>query len=85
MSKVPSRDRSSVERVVDKMLFNFRNIGFINLLFPNAKIIHTVRGFMDCLLSSYKYKFEDHGLEWSFEVGDIVAFFEAYRTMMRHW
>jgi hypothetical protein len=29
--------------VVDKMLFNYRNVGFIHLLFPNAVILHTVR------------------------------------------
>jgi len=67
------------------MLFNFRNVGFIHLLFPNAKIIHTVRGFSDTLLSNFKYKFEDSGLEWSFSVAETVAYFAAYRRLMRHW
>eukprot|EP01041_Mallomonas_annulata_P013597 gene13597-28873_t len=50
-------------RVVDKMLFNYRNIGFIHLVFPNAVIIHTIRDPLDTLLSCYKHKFDDGGLE----------------------
>jgi len=48
LGKVPPMNSSNrgknekVAAVVDKMLFNFRNIGFIHLLFPEAKIIHTV-------------------------------------------
>eukprot|EP01041_Mallomonas_annulata_P013383 gene13383-28372_t len=52
-----------VKRVVDKMLFNYRNIGFIHLVFPNAVIIHTIRDPLDTLLSCYKHKFDDGGLE----------------------
>lgn len=59
--------------------------GFIHLLFPNAKIIHCVRDFHDLLLSNFKYKFDDIGLEFSLRVGDLVAFFHSYREMMRHW
>jgi hypothetical protein len=59
--------------------------GFIHLLFPNAKIVHCVRGFHDLLLSNFKYKFEDSGLEFSLRVGDLAAFFHSYREMMRHW
>ena len=59
--------------------------GFIHLLFPNAKIIHCVRDFHDLLLSNFKYKFDDSGLEFSLRVGDLVAFFHSYREMMRHW
>ena len=83
-SKLPAAERPGVKFIVDKMLFNFRNIGFIHVLFPRAKIIHTVRGFWDLLHSNYKYKFEDTGLEWSFSVPDLVHFFACYRRGMRH-
>ena len=85
MGKVPAALAPGTSAVVDKMLMNFRNIGFIHLLFPKAKIVHCVRGFHDVLLSNYKYKFEDSGLEFSFRVGDLVAFFKSYRELMRHW
>ena len=37
--KLPS-DADKDPRIVDKMLFNYRNIGFIHMLFPDAPIIH---------------------------------------------
>lgn len=83
--KVPTDKQGTVDRVVDKMLFNFRNVGFIQLLFPNATIIHTQRAFHDVLWSCLKHKFDDLGLEWTFSVDHIVQFFNSYRTMMRHW
>ena len=51
--------------VVDKMLFNFRSIGFIHLLFPQATILHMVRDPMDTLWSCYKQKFDDPSLAFS--------------------
>jgi hypothetical protein len=48
-------------RVVDKMLFNYRNVGLIHLLFPNAVILHTVRDPMDTIWSIYRHKFDDPG------------------------
>ena len=44
------------------MLFNFRNIGFLHLLFPKALIIHMVRDPMDILWSCMRQKFDDHNL-----------------------
>ena len=51
--KVPEGRQAEavINYIVDKMLFNFRNVGFIHLLFPKAKIIHTVRNFWDVLFS----------------------------------
>lgn len=83
--RVPEGKRRQVRRVVDKMLFNFRNVGFIHLLYPEAPIIHCVRGFWDVLFSCYKHKFEDAGLEWSMSVPDLVRFLAAYRQFMQHW
>jgi len=83
--RVPESKRSEIKHVVDKMLFNYRNIGFIHLLFPHAPIIHCVRGFWDVLFSCYRHKFEDAGLEWSMSVADLVRYLAAYRRFMRHW
>ena len=47
-----------VRYIVDKMVFNFRNIGLIQLLFPYATIIHVIRDPMDTVLSCYSRKFE---------------------------
>ena len=47
-----------IRYIVDKMVFNFRNIGLIQLLFPYATIIHVIRDPMDCILSCYSRRFE---------------------------
>uniref|UniRef100_A0A7S2FHL6 protein-tyrosine sulfotransferase n=1 Tax=Octactis speculum TaxID=3111310 RepID=A0A7S2FHL6_9STRA len=83
--KFPDNSSSMATYIVDKMLFNFKNVGFIHLVFPKARIIHCVRSFWDVLFSCYKHKFEDSGLEWSLSIEHIVSYFVAYRRLMRHW
>ena len=41
------------ERVTDKRPDNFLYIGLIKSLFPDAKIVHTVRDPLDTCLSNY--------------------------------
>jgi len=74
-----------IKRVVDKMLFNYKNIGFIHLVFPNAVILHTVRDPLDTLLSCYKHKFDDSGLEWSLDVHHLVTVYTQYLEIMHHY
>lgn len=47
-----------IRYIIDKMVFNFRNIGLIQLLFPYATIIHVIRDPMDTLLSCHSRRFE---------------------------
>jgi hypothetical protein len=79
------KQKGKIKRVVDKMLFNYRNIGFIHLIFPNASIIHTVRDPMDTLLSCFTHKFDDLGLEWAFDAEALVKQFEQYLTIIAHF
>jgi hypothetical protein len=76
---------AKVTRLVDKMLFNYRNIGFIHLIFPRAIILHTVRDPMDTLLSCFTHKFDDKGLEWAFDEQSLVEQFRQYLTIMAHF
>jgi hypothetical protein len=86
VSRVGDKDKAKrVKHVVDKMLFNYRNIGFIHLVFPDALIIHTVRDPMDTLFSCYRNKFDDFGLEWSLDVGDLVLQYAVYLEIMAHF
>ena len=57
--QVPSEERISVSHIVDKQLFNFKHLGLIHLLFPNAVIIHTTRNFMDVIFSILRYYFNE--------------------------
>lgn len=50
-----------IRYIVDKMVFNFRNVGLIQLLFPHATVIHIIRDPMDTLFSCFSRKFEAPG------------------------
>jgi hypothetical protein len=89
-SCVPSQRRwnepGGVTRMVDKQLFNFRQLGLIHLVFPDAPIVETTRNFMDVVLSIYRHNFNDGGgLGFSFSVREIVYFYKEYRRAMEHW
>ena len=72
-------------RVVDKMLFNYKNIGFIHLIFPNATIIHMTRDPLDLIFSCIRWNFDDNGLEFTLDNTDMFVEYLLYLEVMRHW
>ena len=67
----------------DKSLFNFFHLGFIKIIFPNSKIIHTTRNPKDNLLSIYKNSFA--GLNWTNDERDVNKFYFLYKNLMKFW
>jgi tetratricopeptide (TPR) repeat protein len=70
--------------ITDKAPLNFRWIGFIKLLFPNAKIIHCVRDPKNNCLSMFKNLFEG-GLNFTYDQADLVTFYKQYQELMIFW
>ena len=68
----------------DKMPNNFRHIGLIHLILPNAKIIDARRNPMDCCWSGFKQLFAE-GQEFSYGLEDIGTYYRNYVDMMAHW
>ena len=68
----------------DKMPNNFRHIGLIHLILPNAKIIDARRNPMDCCWSGYKQLFAE-GQEFTYSLEDIGQYYRAYVDLMDHW
>lgn len=68
----------------DKMPNNFRHIGLIHLILPNAKIIDARRNPMDCCWSGFKQLFAE-GQEFSYSLEDIGGYYSAYVDLMDHW
>ena len=64
--------RSGVRRIVDKMLFNYNNLGMLHMIYPHAAVIHMMRDPMDTLLSCYRHKFDEMGLRWSLDINLIA-------------
>lgn len=70
--------------IVDKMPHNFRYLGLITMLFPNAKIIHCQRDPMDTCFSIYKQLFsESH--PYACEQSALGHYYRLYQDLMAHW
>ena len=71
--------------ITDKMLSNFRYIGLIKLILPNARIIHCCRNPLDNCLSIFKTHFTDSGLECAYDLIELGRYYNLYRDLMKHW
>ena len=69
---------------IDKMPNNFRHIGLIHLILPNAKIIDARRHPMACCFSGFKQLFAE-GQEFSYDLEDLGAYYRDYVELMDHW
>jgi tetratricopeptide (TPR) repeat protein len=69
---------------IDKMPNNFRHVGLIHLILPNARIIDARREPMACCFSNLKQLFAN-GQEFTYGVGDIARYYRTYLELMRHW
>jgi tetratricopeptide (TPR) repeat protein len=76
--------RTGQPRFVDKMPNNFRHIGLIHLMFPNAKIIDARREPMACCLGNLKQLFAQ-GQEFTYSIDDIARYYRTYLDLMAHW
>jgi tetratricopeptide (TPR) repeat protein len=69
---------------IDKMPNNFRHLGLIHLMLPNAKIIDARREPMACCFSNLKQLFAG-GQEFTYSIEDIARYYRTYLELMRHW
>jgi tetratricopeptide (TPR) repeat protein len=69
---------------IDKLPDNFRDIGLIRLMLPNAKIIDARREPMACCFGNLKQLFSG-GQEFSYSIADIAHYYRNYLALMRHW
>jgi hypothetical protein len=76
--------RTGKARFIDKMPNNFRHIGLIHLMLPNAKIIDARREPMACCFSNFKQLFAN-GQEFSYSLEDIARYYRTYLEIMGHW
>ncbi len=69
---------------IDKMPNNFRHLGLIHLMLPNAKVIDARREPIACCFSNLKQLFAK-GQEFTYSVEDIARYYRTYLELMRHW
>jgi tetratricopeptide (TPR) repeat protein len=76
--------RGSKPYFIDKMPNNFRHIGLIHLMLPNAKIIDARREPVACCFSNLKQLFAN-GQEFTYSIDDIARYYRTYLDLMQHW
>ena len=76
--------RGNAPFFIDKMPNNFRHIGLIHLILPNAKIIDARRDPMSCCFSGFKQLFAS-GQEFTYGLHEIGTYYQDYIELMRHW
>ena len=63
---------------------NFRHIGLIHLMLPNARIIDARREPMACCFGNFKQLFTK-GQGFSYGLEDIGRYYRSYVELMEHW
>ena len=81
----PYRTRKPDARFfVDKMPNNFRHVGLIHLMLPNAKIIDVRREPMACCFGNFKQLYAG-GQDFSYDLESIARYYRTYLRLMSHW
>nr|WP_228726926.1 tetratricopeptide repeat-containing sulfotransferase family protein [Novosphingobium aureum] len=76
--------RQGAPLFIDKMPNNFRHIGLIHLILPNAKIIDARRAPLDCCFSGFKQLFAE-GQEFTYGLEQVGRYYADYVALMDHW
>ena len=71
-------------RVTDKMPHNFYALGLIQLLFPEAHVIHCRRDPLDTCLSIYFQNFLDSHV-YARNLFNLGTHYRQYQRLMEHW
>ncbi len=75
--------KTSAPYFIDKLPNNWRYIGLIHLILPNAKIIDARRDAMECCFSNFKQHFSQ-GQTFAYSLEDIASYYHDYVRAMDH-
>ena len=72
-------------RVTDKLPINFKYVGLIKIVFPNAKIVHCTRNAKDICFSIFKNYFVNPDLNYAYDMNEIINYYKLYSDLMKYW
>lgn len=78
-------DAAAGRRITDKRPENFLLIGLILFVFPNARILHTLRDPRDVAVSLYSQHLDPRGAPHACAPSSIASHLALHRTMMDRW
>lgn len=70
--------------ITDKRPDNFLHVGLIKTMFPDARIIHTVRDPMDVCLSNF-FLHLDRSMAHAMDLSDVAHWLKQHDRLMTHW
>lgn len=76
--------KTNAPRFIDKMPNNFAQVGLIQLILPNARIVDVRRHPLACCVSIFKQHWAT-GQSFAYDLSDIGAFYRDYVEFMEHF
>lgn len=76
--------RPDAALVTDKRPDNFLHVGLIKTMFPDAKVIHTVRDPLDMMLSNW-FLHLDRSMAYALDLEDAAHWYRQHERLMAHW
>lgn len=83
LSKLEGGNKSKY--ICDKYLYNFIIIGFLQLIFPECKIIYCNRNPIDNCFSLYYNKFTNSNFDYSHNQKKLGEFYLLHKDLMEFW
>lgn len=72
------------ERFIDKNPGNWRQVGLIHAMLPNARIVDIRRNPLDCCFANYTQHFMV-GVNYSYGLVEVASYYREYVRLMRHF
>jgi len=72
-------------RFTDKMPLNFRWVGIIAAILPEARFVHCRRDPVETCFSIYSSFFASGGNRYSHDLVDLADYYRQYSRLMAHW
>ncbi len=83
LERLRDHSRDAV-RIVDKMPGNFFYVGLIHKIFPNARVIHSLRNPWDTCVSNFTRLFKSV-MPFAYDLTELGQFCRMCDDMMAHW
>lgn len=77
--------KSDLPFITDKMPANFRWIGLIRRVLPDARIVLVERDPRDLCFSNFKASFESSGHMYAYDQRSLARFYALYADLVAHW
>lgn len=75
----------TAKRVIDKLPHNFMHAGFISLILPNARFIHSMRDPIDNCVSIFMNPLSAKGHAYAGRLETLGRYYRQYHRLMEHW